>query len=146
MRPIPKKELQNNYSYFRELLILSELANLSLENITERLSGVQPRSVIQVQTDINRIKKTIENDCLPEEHEDELNDIIGMRDELERIPGSAVSADLGRSKFSRDQQQTINSQVASSLETDRELGYVSDDASKWFYRRLYASRLTRDTA
>jgi len=144
---IPKDRFLTNYSYYQKLLTLCELANMSPEVIAERIdeTAPEPKTPDQIRLDIMRLKNTIDEGRLPEEHTNEFHTIIGMRNQLENNPNPTVSATFTWDTLSEDQRQAVDHRVGSSLYTDQELGCPTDEATKWFYRRLYTGRLVRES-
>jgi len=139
MRPIHKEEFLEHTSYYRQVLILFELGNLTPEEISVRVDDRRSGQPDEIFSDILKLKDTLDETDLPDGYDSEFREIIGMRNELESIANPSVSANLNRSEFTDEQREQIETRVASSLTTDEELGYQTDEAQAWFYRRLYAT-------
>lgn len=141
MRTIPTDEIRKNLSYYERLLILSEIANMSPVDISEHMDAPDAKSPSRIRSDIKRLKQTIDESSLPEGTADTFNDIIGMRNQLENGPRSTATTSAHPDGLSTDQRQVIEERVDFSLEADQELGFETDEALEWFYRRLYTARL-----
>lgn len=144
MRVVRKEEFLEHTSYYRRILILHELGNLTPEEISVRVSGYRADHPDKIYSDILRLKNTLDETRLPGGYDSEFREIIGLRDELELVTSSSVSANLDRNGFTDEQRQKVETRVASSLETDEELGYQTDEAQAWFYRRLYATEVAQN--
>ncbi|WP_416838732.1 hypothetical protein [Haloferax sp. DFSO52] len=144
MNPIPEDRFLQNSSYYRKLLTLSEVANMKPETIVNWMGEPVSKSPSQVETDIRQLKQTIDEGRLPEGCADDFNEIIGMRNQLENNPNAIASANFDWDELPSKTQQLVNHQVESSLGVDQELEYPTDEATEWFYRRLYSARFERD--
>lgn len=144
MRVVRKEEFLEHTSYYRRILILHELGNLTPEEISVRVSGYRSDHPDKIYSDILRLKNTLDETRLPGDYDSEFREIIGLRDELELVTSSSISANLDQNGFTDEQRQKVKTRVASSLETDEELGYQTDEAQAWFYRRLYATEVAQN--
>jgi hypothetical protein len=147
MRTISKDQFLAYRPYYQKILVLSELANMNSEVIANRIDKTESGSdtADQIQSDVIKIKQTIDEGQLPEEHADKFRSIIGMRNQLENNPNLTTSATFNWDSLSESQRHTIDRRVASSLHIDQELGYATDEAMEWFYRRFYSGRLLRES-
>ena len=144
MRTVHKDEFLEHTSYYRRILILHELGNLTPEEISVRLSSYGADQPGEIHSDILCLKNTLDETGLPGGYDSEFREILGLRDELELVTNSSVSANLERNRFTDEQREQIETRVASSLKTDEELGYQTDEAQAWFYRRLYATEAVQN--
>ncbi|MDB2262129.1 hypothetical protein PM035_14245 [Halorubrum ezzemoulense] len=145
MSIIAKNEVRANLSYYKRLLIMSEIGGQTPQEIAVQFDHPEKHTQEQIATDLTRLKQTIESETLSEDLAAEFNEVYATREQIEAMEGITLS-DTPGNQLTDSQRQQIDQCVAQSLIADEKTGFSPDLVSEWFYRRVHQERLIQEQA